>query len=375
MSGALRHFLFAANVWTEAGHQADFLCARCAFPQIGGLCPNSRLISSDNLFDATSYVEKTARYFPAYGWRMVTPRFTRLPEKYDVVIASTQLIVEAYPAMILARRLGAKFVAKVHHVLHAQHGESRANFIGRLFLWSERRTTRWFNRGADLVICGTKFVERDYNHFVCELGLTPARNTTAIGYGIDLSAFANVWDPPRPREFDAAHLGRMHQHKGVLDLPHVWKEVVEKRPGARLLVIGEGPHRQACADLCKELGIAGNVHFTGGIPEAEKNRLLASVRVGLSLSYEEGWGLSINEFLALGLPVVAYHLPIFDAVFPEQLTQVPLGDKSACAQALVRLLADEPRQRSQGLKGREFVQRYDYRNVAREELEAMQRLF
>ena len=144
------------------------------------------------------------------------------------------------------------------------------------------RTTRWFNRRADLVICGTKFVERDYNNFVSELGLTPARNTTAIGYGIDLSAFPNVWDPPRSREFDAVHLGRMHQHKGVFDLPHVWKQVIEKRPGARLLVIGEGPHRQACADLCKELGIAENVHFTGGIPEAEKKRLLASARGGLS---------------------------------------------------------------------------------------------
>lgn len=375
MSGALRHFLFAANVWTAAGHQTDFLCARCAFPQIGALCPNSRLISSDNIFDATRYVEKTARYFPAYAWRQLTSHFTRLPEKYDVVIASTQLIVEAYPAMIIARRQRAKFAAKVHHVLHAQHGESRANFIGRLFLISERFTTRWFNRRADLVICGTKFVERDYNNFVQRLGLSPARNTTAIGYGIDLSAFPNVWENQALREFDAVHLGRMHQHKGVLDLPHVWKQVVEKRPNARLLVIGEGPHRQACADLCAQLGIAQNVHFTGGIPEAEKNRLLASARIGLSLSYEEGWGLSINEFLALGLPVVAYHLPIFDTVFPEQLTQVPLADKSACANALIELLNSEPRQREQGLRGRAFVQRYDYRNVAQEELAALQRLF
>src|ERR1051325_4113188 len=78
LSGALRHFLFMANEWTASGHQTDFLIAKCAFPQISAFCPNSRLISSDNIFDATNYVEKTWRYFPAYAWRMLTPHFTRL---------------------------------------------------------------------------------------------------------------------------------------------------------------------------------------------------------------------------------------------------------------------------------------------------------
>src|ERR1044071_3229042 len=84
LSGALRHFLFMANEWTAAGHQTDFVAARAGFPQIGGLAPNSKLISSDNIFDATNYVQKTWRYFPAYGWRMLTPHFTRLPARYDV---------------------------------------------------------------------------------------------------------------------------------------------------------------------------------------------------------------------------------------------------------------------------------------------------
>ena len=52
-----------------------------------------------------------------------------------------------------------------------------------------------------------------------------------------------------------------------------------------------------------ELGLAHTVTFTGGIPEKEKNDLLCRSRIGLSLSFEEGWGLSINEFLATGIPV------------------------------------------------------------------------
>jgi glycosyltransferase involved in cell wall biosynthesis len=190
---------------------------------------------------------------------------------------------------------------------------------------------------------------------------------------VDLANMPLAWD--FPHEFDVVHLGRMHEHKGVFDMPHVWKEVVAKKPKAKLLVIGEGPHRSRTEAMFAELGLAQNVRFTGGIPEKEKNDLLCRARIGLSLSYEEGWGLSINEFLAAGLPVVAYALPIFDTVFPSQLEGVPVGDKSATARAILELMDAPTRQRELGLRGRQFVQRYDFRNVAKQELAALQELF
>lgn len=371
LSGALRHFLFMANEWNAAGHQTDFIIARCAFPQLASFCPRSRLMSSDNWFDATRYVEKTWRYFPAYGHRMLTSHFTRLPARYDVVIASTQLIVEVYPAMVLAARQYAKLVAKVHHVLAAQPG--RGGFFDKLFLWSERRTTRWLNKRADLIICGTPVVQRDFHALEKQLGLTPHRNTQPFGYGVDLASMPLAWD--FPHEFDVVHLGRMHEHKGVFDMPLVWKEVVAKKPDAKLLVIGEGPHRSRTESMFAELGLGKNVRFTGGIPEKEKNDLLCRARIGLSLSFEEGWGLSINEFLAAGLPVIAYGLPIFDTVFPGQLVSVPVGDKAACAREILSLMDAPTRQRELGMRGRQFVQRYDFRNVAKQELNALEELF
>src|SRR5688500_12325276 len=112
LSGALRHFLYMANEWNAHGHQTDFLAAKAGFPQISQLAPASKLICSDGLFDATKYLAQTWRYFPAYGYRMLTPHLTRL-EKYDVILASTQLIVEVYPALVIAQKQKAKLVAKV----------------------------------------------------------------------------------------------------------------------------------------------------------------------------------------------------------------------------------------------------------------------
>ena len=151
--------------------------------------------------------------------------------------------------------------------------------------------------------------------------------------------------------------------------------MVDSLPAARLLIIGEGPHRQRTEELFREAGLQQSVVFTGGINEVEKNQLLARSKVGLSLSYEEGWGLSITEFLASGLAVVAYELPVFAEVFPGQLAIVPLHDQLAAAAKIISLLQNEPHRQALGQAGKAFVVRYDYRAVAQSELSLLQALW
>ena len=94
--------------------------------------------------------------------------------------------------------------------------------------------------------------------------------------------------------------------------------------------------------------------------------------MGLSLSSEEGWGLAVNEYLACGLPVVAYDLPVFQEVFPNCLENVPLGDWQKAANQILELLNNPVLRQDRGHAGREFIQRYDYREMAREELATLE---
>ncbi|MCL5096301.1 MAG: glycosyltransferase family 4 protein [Candidatus Omnitrophica bacterium] len=368
VSGVLRHYAWMANEWTAAGHPTDFLVAKAGWPQLKKLAPRSDLISSDNLFDATRYLSRTWAYLPAYGLRMAGAHWLRVPVRYDVIYASSQLIFEVYPAMVLARRQRTRWAVKFHHVLASQPG--RTGLFDRLFQWSERQSLRWINRRAGLVICSTAIVANDLHALEARLGLPP-KHTVQIGYGVDLSA---SHPPSQSPQFDAVFLGRLHEHKGVFDLALVWQLVLQEKPGARLLVIGEGPQRQRIEDAFREMGIHSSVTFTGGIGEEEKNARLAQCRVGMSLSFEEGWGLSITEFLAAGLPVVAYELPVFGLVFPGQLDLVKAGDKQRLARQILALLNDEARRRSRGQQGRKFIERYDYRQVARNELASLEEL-
>lgn len=370
ISGGLRHFLYMANEWIAAGHQTDFLVAKAGFPQIGKLAPKSRLISSDNIFNATNYLKQTWRYFPAYAHRMMTPHFMRLPQQYDVIFASAQFIVEVYPAMVFARRSKAKFVTKVHHVLGTQ--AKRAGFFDRLYLWSEKKTAKWISDYADLVLCNNKLVEADYKQLEDALGIRHAP-TALSGCGVDMALIKDSSESEK--EFDAMHLGRMHEQKGVFHLAPLWKEVLKNKPNAKLLVVGEGPHRPRTEEMFREAGIRESARFTGAVTEEEKFKLMAKSRVGLSVSFEEGWGMSINEFLAAALPVVAYSLPVFDLVFPGQLFGVQLGDYTSAAKQVIELLEKPELRKEAGRRGREFIKRYDFPAVARGELEHLQNLF
>ncbi|MEN9678615.1 MAG: hypothetical protein RIS76_4511 [Verrucomicrobiota bacterium] len=367
VSGVQRHFAGVAKHWIDQGHAVDFFVARAAWPVFRDLYPQSKLVSSDNIFDATSYLRQTWRYFLPYAWRMVTASFAKIPSEYDVVYACGQAVFETYPAKVIARRLNSAFAAKVHHVLDAQ--ASRSGLFDRLFLLSERWSVRLLNRRADVILCSTPPVAADFARLERRLGLTP-RSTAVVGYGLDFSEVPYSADSPK--EFDAVLLGRVHRHKGVFDVPALWKAVCTRKPDARLLVIGEGPDRAELERRCADAGLAERIRFTGGIPDAEKNRLMTRCRVGLSLSREEGWGLSVTECLGFGMPVVAMHLPIFDHVFPGQLDLVPLGDAARCAERVLYWLDNEPARLRQAQQGRTFIERYDYAPVAREELAALQ---
>jgi glycosyltransferase involved in cell wall biosynthesis len=368
VSGVMRLYAMQARFWMAQGHQTDFLLAQASIPQFRKLAPAaSRFIASDRLFDATGYLAKTWLYFPAYLWRMLSCHWTRLPERYDLVYASGQFVVEFYTAMILARRQRAKVAVKVHHVLQFQPG--RRGAWDRLFLAAERLSARLINRHADVVFCSNAGIAGELRRLDELCGLKP-REVTPIGDGIDVERLIQL--PEETKEFDAVFLGRMHLHKGVLELPKVWQHVVRQRPKARLAVIGEGPHRLQSQRMFEDLGLSRSVLFAGGIGDAEKDRYLKKARLGLSLSYEEGWGLSVTEFLAVGLPVVSYDLPVFREVFPGCLELVALGDIAGAAGGILRLLADADLLQRRARQGQEFVRRYDYRVFAAQELAALQ---
>jgi glycosyltransferase involved in cell wall biosynthesis len=79
-----------------------------------------------------------------------------------------------------------------------------------------------------------------------------------------------------------------------------------ERLRVRVHIIGRGPEEAALRAEVTARGLDDLVLLRGYLPEAEKTALVAAARLHLSTSRGEGWGLSVTEAAALGVPTVAY---------------------------------------------------------------------
>lgn len=78
-----------------------------------------------------------------------------------------------------------------------------------------------------------------------------------------------------------------------------------KQGGAwSLLLVGDGPKRQALQELAQRLGIDSSVHFAGQRTSAELIPYYCFAKCFVLPSRREPWGLVVNEAMAAGLPVL-----------------------------------------------------------------------
>ena len=130
--------------------------------------------------------------------------------------------------------------------------------------------------------------------------------------GVDLNKFKPI---NLRKEYDAIYLGRVHiQHKGLDKLLLAWKQIVRKQPKATLVLAGgfeSERDKKLIFNLIDKLSLKSNVIVTGFIEDEEIVQLLNKARVFISLSTYEGFGLTILEALACGLPVITTNLDVF----------------------------------------------------------------
>ena len=137
----------------------------------------------------------------------------------------------------------------------------------------------------------------------------------------------------------AIMIARLSDQKQVEHAVRAWPAVRERVPGARLEVLGDGPHRAELEALVAELGLAGAVVLRGYVPRAADELGRAGLLV-LSSRYE-GQPLSILEALSAATPVVAYDVRYGPAEMVEPGVSgalVPPGDVAALAEAVAGIL-------------------------------------
>lgn len=103
-------------------------------------------------------------------------------------------------------------------------------------------------------------------------------------------------------------------------------------------VLGDGSQREELEGLVSELGISERVKFWGFRDDAEEFMSRASCL--LFPSYQEGLPLTVNEALAVGLPVLASDIEPLRPLAHGEL--VPAGDVDEWTQAIKNVLEGKP---------------------------------
>jgi glycosyltransferase involved in cell wall biosynthesis len=147
--------------------------------------------------------------------------------------------------------------------------------------------------------------------------------------------------------------GRLVHIKGLHDLIDAVAGLAPDYPELHLKIAGDGPDRASLELRCAQLGLSGRVTLVGW--QEDISSFLAECDIFVQPSHQEGFGMSVLEAMAAGLPVVAANVGGLRELVEDGVTGclTPAKDSTALAQAIQALLNDEPRRNRMGNAGRE----------------------
>jgi glycosyltransferase involved in cell wall biosynthesis len=194
----------------------------------------------------------------------------------------------------------------------------------------------------------------------------PPERTSVVLCGLDFERYDRSPPPPRFDHPALVHVGRLMRYKSADVALKTLQLLQRSRPEARLYVAGDGPDLPRLQRLARSLGIDSSVQFLGYLPHEQKVDLLWRCHLLLNPSPKEGWGLTVIEANACGVPVVASRRPGLQDSVRDGRTGllVEYGDAAAFAQACESLLGDPERHARFAAAGREWARSLRWEDAA-----------
>ncbi|MFS4492272.1 N-acetyl-alpha-D-glucosaminyl L-malate synthase BshA [Maribacter sp. 2308TA10-17] len=158
------------------------------------------------------------------------------------------------------------------------------------------------------------------------------------------------------------HISNFRKVKRIPDVIQVFDRVRKKIP-AKLVMVGEGPEKEAAELLCEKLGIAEKVIFLGNSNEID--RILCFSDLFLLPSESESFGLAALEAMINKVPVISSNAGGIPEVNEQGITGFlsEIGDVEDMANNALKILKDDEALEEFKLNAVKSAQRFDILNV------------
>ncbi len=237
----------------------------------------------------------------AFWAHVVSPSATRGLPRPDAVIGSSVHPLAAHAALLLARRRSVPFLFEIRDLWPEtliQMGALRRNGIAaRLLSRLERHLC-----SASVRVITTMPHAVDYLQLIG----VPRSQVTWLSNGVDTASFPVTEPPEAGLRF--VYFGSLGAANGIQEMIESFLEA--QLPDAALLLVGQGPQREAMEQLVVERGAGATVLFQGPVERSEVPQLATQahclVVAVLNLPLYD-YGISLNklfEYMAMSRPVL-----------------------------------------------------------------------
>ncbi|WP_027946200.1 glycosyltransferase family 4 protein [Amycolatopsis taiwanensis] len=349
VGGLARHVHALARHLAAAGHEVVVLCRHAAGTDAGTHPSSDRVVDGVRIIRVAedpmhvTFERDLVAWTLAMGHAMIRAGLRLLRTwRPEVVHAHDWLVT--HPSIALAETAGTPLVGTIHATEAGRHSGWLSHPLNQ-----QIHSVEWWlaNRSDELITC-SEAMRTEVAHLFDVAG----ESITVIHNGIEQRG----WQVPageidHARSLYAPHgeplllyFGRLEWEKGVQDLLAALPAIRRAHPGTRLVVAGQGRHRDELVEQARKLSISDAISFAGHLPDRELRAVLAAADAVVLPSRYEPFGIVALEAAAAEAPLVASTAGGLGEVVIDGVTGLAFapGDVEALTAAVDTVLRDRP---------------------------------